>query len=56
MRNRIDTLVRQASSKSDRIQKMFSLIDERSWSITGVTRLMSEDEQWKKMKYYVGEI
>jgi len=48
--------VRQALSKSDVFQDVFSLIDERRWSIAGATRLMSEEEQWKKMKNYVGEI
>jgi len=37
--------VPQALSKYDIIQDIFSLIDERRWSIAGATRLMSEKEQ-----------
>jgi len=47
--------MRQVSSGSDIIQVIFSLIDERRWSIACATRLMSEEEQWKKMKNYAGE-
>ena len=39
--------MRQTFNKSDIIQNIFSLIDERRWSIAGATRLMSEEEQWK---------
>jgi|GEM_PF-2580872 len=52
----LGALVRQALSKFDIIQDIFSLIDERRWRIAIATRLMSEEEQWKKMKNSVGEI
>jgi len=51
----LDAQMRQALSGSDIIQDIFSLIDERRGSIACATRLMSEEEQWKKMKNYAGE-
>ena len=47
--------MRQVSSGSDIIQDILSLFDERRGSIACATRLMSEEEQWKKMKNYAGE-